>query len=161
MISFWLWFTLRSGFNEERWGDIGLPRSCRDRLCLQCRRVRFSPWGEMIPGESHGQRSLAGYSPWSRKELDMTEQLNNNKDDIPLSSIGWKEGQRNIPKRGMKFKGCSFYLSSEYSGYRYVLRPDLSPRATTQWPWAGCFISLPVTFPQRLCVSHSVVSDPL
>ena len=24
---------------------------------------------------SHGQRSLAGYSPWSCKELDMTEQL--------------------------------------------------------------------------------------
>ena len=23
----------------------------------------------------HGQRSLAGYSPWGRKELDMTEQL--------------------------------------------------------------------------------------
>ena len=23
----------------------------------------------------HGQRNLAGYSPWSRKELDMTEQL--------------------------------------------------------------------------------------
>ena len=23
----------------------------------------------------HGQRSLAGYSPWVRKELDMTEQL--------------------------------------------------------------------------------------
>ena len=26
-----------------------------------------------MPGESHGQRSLAGYSPWGRKELDMTE----------------------------------------------------------------------------------------
>ena len=24
----------------------------------------------------HGQRSLVGYSPWGRKELDMTEQLN-------------------------------------------------------------------------------------
>ena len=24
---------------------------------------------------SHGQRSLAGHSPWGRKELDMTEQL--------------------------------------------------------------------------------------
>ena len=24
----------------------------------------------------HGQRSLAGYSPWGHKELDMTEQLN-------------------------------------------------------------------------------------
>ena len=25
---------------------------------------------------SHGQRSLAGYSPWGCKESDMTEQLN-------------------------------------------------------------------------------------
>ena len=28
-----------------------------------------------LPGESHGQRRLAGYSPWGRKELDMTERL--------------------------------------------------------------------------------------
>ena len=27
------------------------------------------------PGESYGQRSLAGYSPWNRKESDTTEQL--------------------------------------------------------------------------------------
>ena len=27
------------------------------------------------PGESQGQRSLAGYSPWGHKELDITEQL--------------------------------------------------------------------------------------
>ena len=26
------------------------------------------------PGESHGQRSLAGYSLWGLKELDMTEE---------------------------------------------------------------------------------------
>ena len=29
-----------------------------------------------LPGKSHGQRSLAGYRPWGRKESDMTEQLN-------------------------------------------------------------------------------------
>ena len=29
-----------------------------------------------LPGKSHGQRSLVGYSPWGRKELDTTEQLN-------------------------------------------------------------------------------------
>ena len=29
-----------------------------------------------LPGEFQGQKSLAGYSPWSRKESDMTEQLN-------------------------------------------------------------------------------------
>ena len=28
-----------------------------------------------LPGESHEQRSLAGYSPWVRKELDTTEWL--------------------------------------------------------------------------------------
>ena len=28
-----------------------------------------------LPRESHGQRSLAGYSPWGRKKSDMTERL--------------------------------------------------------------------------------------
>ena len=28
-----------------------------------------------LPGESHGRRSLVGYSPWSRKESNTTEQL--------------------------------------------------------------------------------------
>ena len=27
----------------------------------------------ILAGKSHGQRSLAGYSPWGRKESDMTE----------------------------------------------------------------------------------------
>ena len=26
----------------------------------------------LLPGKSHGQRSLEGYSPWGRKESDMT-----------------------------------------------------------------------------------------
>ena len=28
-----------------------------------------------LPGKSHGLRSVVGYSPWGRKESDMTEQL--------------------------------------------------------------------------------------
>ena len=28
-----------------------------------------------LPGESHGQKILVGYSPWDGKESDMTEQL--------------------------------------------------------------------------------------
>ena len=28
-----------------------------------------------LPGESHGQRSLEGYSPWGQEELDTTEEL--------------------------------------------------------------------------------------
>ena len=56
------------------------------RICLQCKRPGFNPWVRKIPWrrewqptpvflpeESHGQRSLLGYSPWSLKELDTTE----------------------------------------------------------------------------------------
>ena len=28
-----------------------------------------------LPGKSHGQKNLAGCSPWGHKESDMTEQL--------------------------------------------------------------------------------------
>ena len=55
---------------------------------LQCRRPKFDPWVRKIPwkkewlptvvffpGESHGQRSLVGYSPWGHKESDTTERL--------------------------------------------------------------------------------------
>ena len=58
------------------------------KFCLQCRRPWFSPWVRKIPWrrewlltlvflpeEFHGQRSLAGYSPWGHKELDTTERL--------------------------------------------------------------------------------------
>ena len=31
---------------------------------------------EQALGDDEGQESLACYSPWGRKELDMTEQLN-------------------------------------------------------------------------------------
>ena len=31
---------------------------------------------EQTPGVGDGQGGLVGYSPWGRKELDMTEQLN-------------------------------------------------------------------------------------
>ena len=33
----------------------------------------MQPTPVFLPGESHGQRSLVGYSPWDHKELDMTE----------------------------------------------------------------------------------------
>ena len=36
-------------------------------------RRKWQPSSVLLPGESHGQRSLAGYSPWGRKESHMTE----------------------------------------------------------------------------------------
>ena len=37
-------------------------------------RRKWWPTPVFLPGESHGQRSLAGYSPWGCKESDTTEQ---------------------------------------------------------------------------------------
>ena len=33
----------------------------------------WQPTPVFLPGKFHGQWSLAGYSPWGRKELDTTE----------------------------------------------------------------------------------------
>ena len=67
---------------------VGLPRwlSGKESACQHKRRGSH-PWVGMIPwrrkwqptpafqpGKSHGQRSLAGYSPWGHKELDTNEQ---------------------------------------------------------------------------------------
>ena len=59
-----------------------------ESVCPQCGRPRFDPWvGKIpwrrkwqstpvfLPGESHGRRSLVGYSPQGHKELDTTERL--------------------------------------------------------------------------------------
>ena len=41
---------------------------------------------EQTPGDGEGQGSLAYCSPYSRKELDTTEQLNNNNKNVSSSN---------------------------------------------------------------------------
>ena len=77
---------LFAGIWSTHWGfpdgSSGKEPACE---YMNCRRCRFDPWVRKIPwrrawqptlvflpGESHGQRSLAGYSPWGRAELDTT-----------------------------------------------------------------------------------------
>ena len=58
-------------------------------------RRKWQPTLLSLPGKSHGQRSLAGYSPWSHKELDTMEELNDDNKKIAHSYNGiqaWKEG---------------------------------------------------------------------
>ena len=70
-------------FREKVRGHRGFP-SAKQSAC-QDRRCRFDPWvGKIpwkrkwqptlvfLPGKSHGQRSLVGYSPWGHKESDTT-----------------------------------------------------------------------------------------
>ena len=73
----------------------------------RCQRHRFDPWvGKIpwrrkwqptpvfLPGESHGQRSLVGYSPWGHRESDMTEQLSTHTGWwVALGWKRWRPGQ--------------------------------------------------------------------
>ena len=38
-------------------------------------KSKWQPTPGLLPGKSHGQRSLVGYSPWGHKEWDTTEWL--------------------------------------------------------------------------------------
>ena len=68
---------------ELSWWLRGKEPACQ---CRSHRRLEFDPWvGKfpcrrkwqsilvLLPGKSHGQRSLVCYSPWGCKESDMTE----------------------------------------------------------------------------------------
>ena len=44
----------------------------RDTGLIPWKRA-WQPTPVFLSGESHGQRTLAGYSPWGRRELDVTE----------------------------------------------------------------------------------------
>ena len=81
------------GVASTFWGQIWLQyyssnRDKSDHIYLSCRTPMFNPRFEKIPwrrewlptpvflpGEFHGQRSLACYGSWGRKELDTTEWL--------------------------------------------------------------------------------------
>ena len=52
---------------------------------LLSRRRQWHPTPVLLPGKSHGWRSLVGCSPWGREELDTTERLHFH---FSLSRIG-------------------------------------------------------------------------
>ena len=39
------------------------------------RETKWQPTPALWPGKFHGWRSMVGYSPWGRKELDTTERF--------------------------------------------------------------------------------------
>ena len=63
-------------------GASGKEPACQCRRCGLNSWVRkilwrrkWQPTAAFLPGKPHGQRRLIGFSPWGRKESDMTERL--------------------------------------------------------------------------------------
>ena len=68
--------------------DFPSGASSKEPTCQCRRRLELNPWvGKIpwrrawqptpvyLPGESHGQRSLEGYSPWGHKESDISSEI--------------------------------------------------------------------------------------
>ena len=76
-------------------------------------RREWQPTPVFLPAESHGQRSLEGYSPWTHKDSDTTEQtftftisVNQNwPGPGKLGCINWEQRlpqeKTEYPKQGM------------------------------------------------------------
>ena len=62
---------------------------CSLELLLKLRRRQWHPTPVLLPGKSHGQRSLVGCSPWGLEESDTTERLHFH---FSLSCIGEGNG---------------------------------------------------------------------
>ena len=92
---------------------------------VECGRPGFDPWVRRIlwkrarcpilvflPREAHGQRSLAGYSPWSCKESDVTEQLIQIHIIIFTQSVfGHQFSSKHIKWQHLVFKKLDYHLT--------------------------------------------------
>ena len=58
-------------------------------ILMRWRRRQWHPTPVLLPGKSHGRRSLVGCSPWGREESDTTERLHFY---FSLSCIGERNG---------------------------------------------------------------------
>ena len=60
-------------FQIAQWLRIRLPTQEMLGQSLSGRSPGEGPIPVFLPEESYGQRSLTGYNPWGRKELNVTE----------------------------------------------------------------------------------------
>ena len=147
------------------WASPG-GTSSKEPAC-QCRRRKkpgFDPWvGKMpwrrawqptpvfLPGESHGQRSLVGCSPWGREESDMTERRsaveecrrrNRPSPLVPVSLLpldSWPSSS--IWRRpGPRRDSC---LGTQRRGRRCAWCPTSSPVASSPCRCSSCVCALP------------------
>ena len=77
-----------------------------------------------LPGESHGQRNLAGYIPRGRKESDTTEQLEHTHTHTPL------------PPQASRLSPNSWLTESHLRGITHQTRI-----LQDEVPWGACYLT--------------------
>ena len=117
------------------------------RIHLQCQRPRFDRWIETIPWrtawqpipvflprESHGQRSLVGYSPWGCKESEATEMTEHPHsreacyENWSLDAISEKKSEAGKAWSNIKWVFSNSFTISSFICRRLFIRHDCLTR---------------------------------
>ena len=95
-----------------------------------------------LPGESHGQRSLVGYSPWGCKELDMTGGATEQQEQIFL--LQNKNSSFSLKYKNKSFKNTWVFLNRKLNEVRK--RMSQSPLLST----CGLCLTVRMVSPEAL-----------
>ena len=129
---------MRLQFRKWGWyGNYSSPTfpggaSGKESTC-QCRRLKrrgFNPWVRRIPwhrkwqptpiflaGKSHGQRSLAAYSPWGHKESDPTEHKHHQPRELALAVLSCMPAPHTFPASWVPCDQSCCFLAPATSMY--------------------------------------------
>ena len=96
-------------------------------------RRGWHPTPVVLPGKSHGWRSLVGYSPWGSWESDTTERLHFHFSLSLFTFMHWRR----------KWQPTPVFLPEESHGRRSLV--GYSPRVAKSWTRLSDFTSLSLT----------------
>ena len=108
-------------------------------------RRKRQPTPVLLSGESHGRRSLVGYSPWGHKESDTTERLSTAQHSVWYIFV---ESPELAPALYQRLQNRSWEQSKMESPFHLILSifPPEGARETERSPSAGSRF-LPLTYP--------------
>ena len=92
------WMEEPGGLQSMGWLRVGHWVTSISLFTFMHWRRKWQPTPVFLPGESCGQRSLVGYSPWSCKQLDVTEQLSTYTYTYTVFPVAW--GKESICNAG-------------------------------------------------------------
>ena len=124
-----LWFAWRIPWREAWWVTVHGVEKKHDGLAntfTSFWRRQWHPTPVLLPGKSHGRRSLVGCSPCGRKESDMIERIH--------FSFGTQGRSRRLKK--------AYFLQIRNQGHGKDLYPQGSARFHKDWQFF--FFFLPV-----------------
>ena len=125
---------------------------------MQCRGPGFNPWVRKIlwrrewqstpvflPGESHGQRGLVGYSPCGHKESDTTEQLTLHYYPLQYSCLkNSRNGQRNLAGYSPRKDSAHGVTKSQtqLSDFHFLIRDLKAVKCPRLWNWGKGYVEV-------------------